>query len=171
MGLIAVQGLEPVWMRQYVTPLLRQGGQLTGELILLGNADLKHLPGFRSCGDATQGGQAQSDPMGILELAYAVLFGQPEQRLDGIGADGQAARGEAKRRGGLELALEVAGKIAAHGGRGDGVAQRIALRQRVVTQALSFENLLAFQKGEGSCSKPLDQRFASGQLIKTGSQL
>ena len=58
--------------------------------------------------------------------------------------------------------MEIARKLAAHPLRGDGVDQRRTLGQRVMREALGFEQLLARQQGDGIISKPLDQRFTRG---------
>ena len=59
LGLLPAQLLETFRVGQHLPPLLRQGGQRTGERLLLGHADLKHLLSFRAGWATTQGGQAQ----------------------------------------------------------------------------------------------------------------
>jgi len=85
--LIHAQLFKVLWMWQHLTPLLGQGGDTTCDLLLSRHADLQHLPGFLPGWDATQGGQAKRNAIDILDLAHAVLLGQPEQRFDLIGAD------------------------------------------------------------------------------------
>jgi hypothetical protein len=115
MGLLLAQSLKSVWVGQHLTPLLGQGGEATCDLLLLSHADRKHLPGFLPGWCTAQGGQAQRDAMGILDLAHPVLLGSPEKGCDRIGTDRQADFVEAERRGGLELVLEITRKLAAHG--------------------------------------------------------
>ena len=55
------------------------GQSLAGRAPVSRHADLKHLLGFLPSWRAAQGGQAQRDAMGILDLAHPVLLGQPEQ--------------------------------------------------------------------------------------------
>ena len=59
--LIQAQSLKTAWVGQHLTPLLGQGGEATGDLLLLSHADLQHLPGFLLGWRATQGGQAKRD--------------------------------------------------------------------------------------------------------------
>ncbi len=113
--LLPAQALKTVWIGQHLTPLFGQGGATTGHLVLLRHADLKHLLGFLPSRRATQSGQAQRDAIGILDLAYPVLFGQPDKRYDRIRADREADAVETERRGGLELLLERARKLVPHG--------------------------------------------------------
>lgn len=113
--LIQAQALKTAWVGQHLTPLLGQGGEATGDLLLLSHADLQHLPGFLLGWRATQGGQAKRDSTCIFALAHPVLLGQAEKRFDRIGADRQADVGETKPRGRLELRLEIARKLATHG--------------------------------------------------------
>lgn len=160
--LLPAQALKTVGIGQHLAPLFGQGGTTTGHLVLLRHADLKHLLGFLPSRRATQSGQAQRDAIGVLDLAYPVLFGHPEQRFDRIRADREADAVETERRGGLELVLERARKLVAHGCGGDRVEQGRALGQRVVREALGFEHLLARQEGDGIVSKARDQRFARG---------
>ena len=162
MDLLLAQSLKSVWVGQHLTPLLGQGGEATGDLLLLSHADCKHLPGFLPGWCTSQGGQAQRHAIGILNLAYPVLLGQPEKGFDRIGTERQADVGETERRGGLELVLEIARKLAAHGCGRDRVDQGLALRERVVREALRFENLLAGQQRDRIVSEALDQRFARG---------
>ena len=85
MGLLRAQSFKSVWVGQHLAALLGQGGEATGDLLLLSHANLKHmlsfLPGWRT----TQGGQAQRDAIRILDLAHPVLLGQAEKRFDRIG--------------------------------------------------------------------------------------
>ena len=113
--LLPAQALQTVEIGQHLTPLFGQGGATTSHLVLLSHADLKHLLGFFPSRRATQSGQAQRDAIRILDFAYPVLFGQPEKRFDGIGADREADVVETERRGGLELVLKIARKLMAHG--------------------------------------------------------
>ena len=113
--LLPAQALKTAWIGQHLTPLCGQGGAATGHLMLLSHADLKHLRGFLPSRRATQSGQAQRDAIGILHLAYPVVFGHPEKRCDRIRADREADAVETERRGGLELVLERARKLVAHG--------------------------------------------------------
>ena len=115
MGWLLAQSLKSVWVGQHLTPLLGQGCEATGDVLLLRPADLQHLPGFLPGWRAAQGGQAQRNAIGILDLAHPGLLGHPEKRCDGIGADRQADVGEPQRRGRLELVRERARKLAAHG--------------------------------------------------------
>ncbi len=169
--MLPAEGFETGGGSQHLPPLLGQGRQSLGELGLLGHPDLQDLVRFGAGGAATQSGQARRDPVRILELARPVLFGQAEQRFDGIRADGQAALGQPERRGDLELGLEIMSKRAAHCGGGDRSDQRLTLGQRRVTQALGFENLLAGQQRERVRVKPLDERFTGGSLVEAGAQL
>lgn len=156
------QTLKMLWVTQHLAPLLGQGNALTCDLLLPRHADVKHLLGFLPRGKATEGRQAKRDARGILGLAHPMLLGHPEQRCDGIGADRQANLVETERLGGLELLLEIAHKLATHRLRGDGVDQRRTLGQRVMGEALGFEQLLARQQRHGIVSKPFDQGFARG---------
>ena len=113
MGLYLAQTLKSVRVEQHRTALLGQRGESPGDLLLFRHADLQHLTGFLPCGRAAQGGQAQHEAVGILDLAHAVLLSQAEQRCDGIGADRQADVVETERRGELELVVEIARKLAA----------------------------------------------------------
>ena len=113
--LLPAQALKTVWIGPHLTPLCGQGEATTGHLVLLRPADLKHLLGFLPSRRATQSGQAQREAIGILDLAYPVLFGHPEQRCDRIRADREADAVETARRGGLELVRERARTLVAHG--------------------------------------------------------
>ena len=143
--LIRAQARKRVGVGQHLTALLGQRGKLRGDRLLLCYADLKHLPGFLPGWNATEGGQAQRHATGILDLADSVLLGQSAQRCDRIGADRQADMVETERRGGVELVVEIAGKLSAHRPRRDRVDERLALGQGVVREALGFEHLLAGQ--------------------------
>ena len=90
------QTLKTLWVTQHLAPLLGQGDDLTGELLLPRHADLKHLLGFLPSGKTAQGRQAKRDASRILRLAHPVLLGHPEKRFDGIGADRQADRDRAR---------------------------------------------------------------------------
>ena len=115
MGLRRAQSLKSVWVGQHLTPLLGQRGEATCDLLLLSHAELKHLLGFLPGWRAAQGGQAQRDAIGILDLAHPVLLGQAAKRCDRSGADRQADVVETQPCGRLELGLERARKLAAHG--------------------------------------------------------
>src|SRR5712691_8043309 len=156
------QALKSVWVGQHLASLLYQRGKAAGELLLLSHAALEHLLGFLPGWRAAQGGEAKRDVIGILDLTHPVSLSQAEKRCDGIGADRQADLVEPQRCGGLELVLERARTLAAHRLRRDGIEKRRTLGQRVVREALGFEQLLARQQRHGSISKPLDQRFARG---------
>jgi len=120
---------------------------------------------------AAQGGQAKRDLLGLLHLIHPVLLGHADKRFEGIGTDREADLVETQRGGGLELVLERARKVAAHRLRGDGVEKRLTRGQRVVREALGFEQLLARQKRHGLISKPLDQGVARGERVETGAPL
>ena len=113
--LLPAQALKTVWIGQHRTPLFGQGGATTGHLVLLRHTDRKHLLGFLPSRRAPQSGQAQREAIGILALADPVLFGHPEQRCDRSRADREADAVETARRGGLEVVLERARNLVAHG--------------------------------------------------------
>src|SRR5712691_567519 len=156
------QTLKTLWVTQPLAPLLGQGDDRACDFLLPRHADVKHLLGFLPRGKTAEGRQAKRDARRILGLAHPVVLGHPEKRFDGIGAERQAHLVETERLGGLELILEIARKLAAYRLRGDGVDQRRTLGQRVMREALGFEQLLARQQGDGILSKPLDQRFTRG---------
>ena len=112
---LPAQALKTVWIGQHLPPLCGQGGATTGHRVRLRHADLTHLLGFLPSRRATQSGQGQREAIGILDLAYPVLFGHPEQRCDRISADREADAVATERRGGLELVLESARTLVAHG--------------------------------------------------------
>ena len=90
-GLVGVQGKETGWIRQHLASLLYQGVEASCELILVGNADSKHLLGILPSWDTAQCGQSNGDAIGILDLTSPVLLAKPVKRFDWIGADGHAA--------------------------------------------------------------------------------
>ena len=89
-ALTLAQTLERLAMAQYLAPLLGQGGALSHDLVLSRHTDSQHLLGLLSRRRPTQGRQAQGDASRILRLAHSLALGHPEERFDGIGADGQA---------------------------------------------------------------------------------
>src|SRR2546426_3240049 len=99
---IEAETVETLGMPQHLAPLLGQRDDLSGEFLLPGHADLKHLLGFLPSGKTTQSRQAKGDASRILGLTHAVLLGHPKERFDGIGTDWQADVIEPECRGGLE---------------------------------------------------------------------
>jgi hypothetical protein len=95
-------------MAQHLAPLLGQGGELSCDLLLSRDADLKDLLGFLPGGQAAQGRQAQGDASRILSLAHPMALGHPEKRFDGIGTDRQADVIEPECRSGLQLEVKLA---------------------------------------------------------------
>ena len=115
MGLRLAHTLKSVWVGPHLTPVLGQRGATTGALLRLSHADRKHLLGVLPGWRAAQGRQAQRDAIGLLDLAHALLLGQPEKGCDRIGTDRHADLVETERCGGLKLILERAHTLAAHG--------------------------------------------------------
>ena len=159
------QTLKTLWVTQHLAPLLGQGDDLPGDLLLPRHADVKHLLGFLPRGKTAQGRQAKRDSSRILGLAHSMLLGHPEQRFDGIRTDWQADVSQAECLGGLQLELEIGPKLLAQSSRRHRFHQWLTLGQGVVREPLRFENLLALKETAGIVSKPLDEGFAGGQLI------
>ncbi|MBP8645976.1 MAG: hypothetical protein KBH99_07645 [Syntrophobacteraceae bacterium] len=78
-ALLCAQALQTVSMWEHLSSLFDQRGEATGDLLLLGNADLDPLLGFLAGGGAAQGWQAKGDPIGILDLARAVKLSQSQK--------------------------------------------------------------------------------------------
>jgi hypothetical protein len=76
------QTLETLRMRQHLTPLLGQRGELPRDLLLSSHAYSQHLLGLLSGRHPTQGRQAQGDASRILRLAHPMVFGHPKERFD-----------------------------------------------------------------------------------------
>ncbi len=110
------QTLETLWVAQHLVALLGQGDELTRDLLLPGDADLKHLLGFLTSRYAAQGWQAQRYASRILGLAHPMLLGHPEKRFNAIGADRQADVIEPECRGGLQLEGKIGSKLPAYRG-------------------------------------------------------
>jgi hypothetical protein len=170
-SLLEAETLETLRVAQHLAPLLGQGGEWIGELLLGFHTYLKHLLGFLPSGNAAEGRQAKRNAMRILRLTHPMSLGHPEQRFDRIGADRQADMIEPERRGGLQLEVKLGSQLLTQSGRGHGVNQRLALTPGVVREPLRLENFLALQQAVGIGSKPLDEGFARGQLIETSPQL
>ncbi len=113
-GLLYAQALETVRMWEHVSSLFDQRGEATSDLSLLGNADPDHLIGFLAGGGAAQGGQAKSDPIGILDLACAMKLSQSEERFDLIGAHRQTDMVQTKLGSGLKLDFQIGNELAAN---------------------------------------------------------
>jgi hypothetical protein len=163
------QTLKTLWVTPHLAPLLGQGADLTCDLLGPRHADVKPLLGFLPSGKTASGRQAKGEASRLLGLAYPVLLGHPEKRCDGIGADRQANLVETEGLGGLELIRARGCKLAAPRLRGDGVAQRRPLGQRIMREALGFEPLLARQQRQGIVSKPFAQGVARGEGVETGT--
>jgi hypothetical protein len=161
----AAKLFEVMRLRPHLAPLLGQGEDPIAEGLLLVYRDLQHLLGFLQRGDTAKRREAQRHAIGILDRAHPVLLGQPKERFDRVGADGQAHFIEAKLLGRLELMVEIAGKLLAHTDRSHGVQQGLARVQGVVGEAAGFEHFLACQKRHGIGSKLADQGATGGQLI------
>ena len=69
-GLIEAETFETLRVPQHLAPLLGQGGELSGELLLFRHTHLQHLLGFLPSGNAAEGRQAKGDASGILGLAH-----------------------------------------------------------------------------------------------------
>jgi hypothetical protein len=139
----AAKLVQVMRLRPYLAPLLGQGNNPIAEDTLLGYRNRQHLLGFFQRGHPAKCRDAQCHAIGILDRAYPVLLGQSKERFDGVGADRQAHRIEAKLCGRLELMVKIAGKFLAHPHRGHGVEQGLALTQGVMAEPAGFENLLA----------------------------
>jgi len=107
MGVIRTQAFETAWIRQYVTPLLYQGGQATRYVSLLGNTDTEHLLGFGSGWHTAQRGQSSGNSVRILYLANPVLLAQPIKRFDLIGTDRHSDGIKAQRCSGNQMPVEI----------------------------------------------------------------
>src|SRR5256885_3361967 len=93
-------------------------------------------------------------------------------KSDSMGSEliGKAHLIETKPFSRLELMLEIAGKFLAHTDRCHGVQEGFALRQGVVREPVSLENLLARQKRHGIVSQLADQGTTGGQVVKASAQ-
>ncbi len=103
-------------MPQHFTALRGQRDELIRDLLLSGNADLKHLLSFFTSRHPIQSGQAQRNASRILGLPHPVLLGHPEKRFDAIGADRQAHLVETQVLGRFKWDLPVGPKLLAHRG-------------------------------------------------------
>ena len=110
------QTFETLWVAQHLVSLRGQGDELTRDLLLPGDADLKHLLGFLTSRHAAQGWQVKRYASRILDLAHPVWLGHPEKRCNALGADRQADGIEPECRGGLQLEVQRGAKLPAHRG-------------------------------------------------------
>src|SRR5919204_703252 len=106
-GSLAAEILEPLWVPEHLAPLLGQGGELSGEVLLPGHTHLEHLLGCLASRHPAQSRQAKGDASRILSLAHAVLLGHPKERFDSIGAYRQPDVIKPEGCGGLELEVQI----------------------------------------------------------------
>ena len=163
--------LETLRVPQHLAPLLGQGGELSGELLLSRHTHRKYLLGFLPSGNAAEGRQAKCHAIRVLRLAHSMALGHPEERFDRIGGDRQADVTQPEWRGDRQFEIKISSKLSTQSGGGHGVKQRLALGPGVVRESLCLENLLALQQAVGIGSKPRDEGFARRELIQTSSQL
>ena len=131
-GGLAAERLKTLWVSEHLAPLLGQGGERRGEVLLSGHTHLEHLLGFLVSRHPAQGRQAKRNAYRILGLAHPVLLGHTEKRFDGIRTDRQPDVIKPEGRGGLELEVQVGSKLLTQRGRGHGVNERLALGAAVV---------------------------------------
>ena len=114
--MIPAQTFETLWVAQHLVSLLGQGEVLTRDLLLPGDADLKHMLGFLTSRYAAQGWQVQRYASRILGLAHPVWLGHPDKRCDALGAHRQADVREPKGLGRGKLALKRGAQRSASSG-------------------------------------------------------